>query len=338
MSGNKSPVIKNLPTHHCCDSTVSPYEMEWNTVHREAMPILAGFSKINQRSPAPRQKSVHFAPRAIDDELNEFKIKPSDKRHKNNTTALNVTKDSGRNKIPSSSKSFKAGSSCYDLSSTPIQAVNRRKIQDKPIDRQYRMNLGARNDSAIQTHQFKLVAASTQPQYPPRVPSPPVKREPPPTPRPRRLPTPDFEEDCDDHLYFCDCLGCYEAGRPRRVVERERQAPAYLKMENQYQAATVYIRNARPTESQQRQDLTVVSTEDSHVSNLIQLGYPRNAVITALEACRYDFEKLTFVNTIALFQIRLDGMCNWARACPAKSLKLHPTLSSTSSTAPLRPR
>ncbi|KAF7888269.1 uncharacterized protein EAF02_002810 [Botrytis sinoallii] len=297
MSGNTSPAMKNLPTHHYLDSTVSPYEIEWNTVHREAMPILAEFSIMNQRSPAPRQKSVHFAPRAIDNEFNEFKIKPSDKRHKKNTTAFNVTKDSGRREIPSSSKSFEAGSSCYDLSSTPIQAFNRRRIQDKTIDRQYRMEFGSQNDSAVQNHQFKLIAASTQPQYPPRVPSPPVKREPPPTPRPILLPTPDFEENCDDHLYFCDCLGCYEAGRPRRVVERERQeAPAYLKMENQYQAATAYIRNARPAESQQRQDLNVSSTEDLHVNNLIRLGYPRAAVIIALEACRYDLEKaVTFL-------------------------------------------
>ncbi|TGO11824.1 hypothetical protein BTUL_0101g00250 [Botrytis tulipae] len=304
MSGKTSPSIKNLPTHHYFDSTVSPYEMEWNTIHREAMPILAEFSEMNQRAPAPRQKSVHFVPRAIDDEFNEFKIKPSDKGHKNNITALNVTKDSGRKKIPSTSKSFKAGSSCYDLSSTPIQAFNRRKNQDKPIDRQYRVEFEAQNDSAIQTHQLKLIAASTQPQYPPRVPSPPVKREPPPTPWPIRLPTPDFEENCNDHLYFCDCLGCYEAGRPRRIVERERQeAPAYLKMENHCKItvetkptttdlATAYIRNARPAESQRRQDLAVVSTEGFHVSNLIQLGYPRNAAITALEACRYDFEKV----------------------------------------------
>ncbi|THV54430.1 hypothetical protein BGAL_0027g00230 [Botrytis galanthina] len=290
MSGNTSPDVKNLPTHNYFDSTVSPYKMEWNTVHREAMPILAEFSKMNQRSPAPRQKSVRFAPRAIDDDFNEFKIKSSDTRHKNNTTALSFTKDSGRKKITSSSKSFKAGISCYDHGSTPIQEFNRREIQDKPIDRQYRMKCGAQNDSAIQNHQFKLIAISTQPQYPPRVPSPPVKREPPPTPRPIRLPTPDLEENCDDHLYFCDCLGCYEAGRPRRVIERERQeVPAYLKMENQYQAATAYIHNARPAE---RQDLTVVSREDVHVSNLIRLGYPRNAVITALEAFRYDFEKV----------------------------------------------
>ncbi|TGO39865.1 hypothetical protein BHYA_0046g00190 [Botrytis hyacinthi] len=297
MSGNTSPGIKNLPTHHYFDSTVSSYEMEWNTVHREAIPMLVEFSRMNQRSPAPRQKSVHFAPRAIDDEFNEFKIKPSNTRHKSNATALNITKDSGRKKIPSSSKSFKAGSFCYDLGATPIQAFNRRKFQDKPIDRQYQMESGSQNDSAIQNHQSKLVAASTQPQYHPRVPSPPMKREPPPTPRPMRLPTPDFEENCNNHLYFCDCLGCYEAGRPLRIVERERQeAPAYSKMENQYQAATAYIRNARPAESQQRQDLSVVSTEDFHASNLIQLGYPRNAAITALEACRYDFEKaVTFL-------------------------------------------
>ncbi|KAF7953569.1 uncharacterized protein EAE97_000968 [Botrytis byssoidea] len=271
--------------------------MEWNTIHREAMPILAEFSEMDQRSPAPRQKSVQFAPRATDDEFNEFKINPSDTRHNYNTTALNITKDSGKKKIPSYSKSFKAGSSYYDLGSTPIQAFNRRKFQDKPIDRQYRMEFGAQNDTAIPNHQFKLIAASTQPQYRPRVPSPPVKRGPPPTPRPIRLPTPDFEENCNDHLYFCDCLGCYEAERPRRIVERERQeAPAYLKMENQYQAATAYIRNARPAESQRRQDLAVVSTEGFHVSNLIQLGYPRNATITALEACRYDFEKaVTFL-------------------------------------------
>ncbi|CCD53666.1 hypothetical protein BofuT4_P137110.1 [Botrytis cinerea T4] len=36
--------------------------------------------------------------------------------------------------------------------------------------------------------------------------------------------------------------------------------------------------------------------------------------------------KLTFVNEIALLQIWLDQMCIWARACPAKSLKLQPHL------------
>ncbi|TGO90162.1 hypothetical protein BPOR_0076g00120 [Botrytis porri] len=292
MAGNTSPSIKNLPTHHYFDSTVSPYEIEWNAVHRKAMPISSEFSKMNPRSPAPRQKFVHFAPRAVGDESIEFKTNSNDKRHKNNATAINVTKDSGRKKIPSSSKSFKAGSSCYDLSSTPIQAFNLRKTQDEPIDRQYQVEFGAQIDSAVQNHQFKLIAASTQPRYPPRVPSPPMKRDPPPTPRPTRLPTPDLEEDCDDHLHFCDCLGCYEAGRPRRVVGSERQeASAYSKMENQYQAATAYIRNARPAKSQQRQDLTFVLTEDLRVSNLIRLGYPRNAVTIALEACRYDFEK-----------------------------------------------
>ncbi|KAF7960837.1 hypothetical protein EAE96_000509 [Botrytis aclada] len=293
MPGNTSPGIKNLPTHHYFDSTMSPYKMEWNIAHREAMPILDEFSRMNERSPAPRQKSDHFASRAIDDGFNDLRLKSSDRRHKNNTTAFKVIKNSGRKKISSSSKSFKAGSSCYELSSTPNQACSRRIVQDETTDQQYRMEFGAQNDSAIQNHRFKLSAASTQPQYPPRVPSPPVKREPPPTPRPTRLPTPDFEETCDKHLYFCDCLGCYEAGKPRRVVESERQeAPTYLKMENQYQAATAYIRNARPAESQQRQDFTVVSTEDFHVSNLIRFGYPRNAITTALQACRYDFEKV----------------------------------------------
>ncbi|TEY40049.1 hypothetical protein BOTCAL_0439g00070 [Botryotinia calthae] len=294
MSRSIFPSTKNSPTHHYFDSTVSPYEMEWNALHKEVMPILAEVSKVDQRSPAPRQKSVHFAPRNID-EFNGLKIKSSDKRHKNHTTSLNVTKSSGRKKIPSSSELFKAGSSWYDPSSTQNQAFNRRTIRDKPIDRRYRMEFGARNDNSIQNHQFKLIAASTEPQYPPRVPSPPMKRGPPPAPQPARLPTPDLEANCDDRLHFCNCLGCYEGRKPQRVVGSERQeASTYLKMENQYQAATAYIRYARPTESQQRQDLTVVSTEDFHVSNLIRLGYPQNAVITALEACGYDFEKVNF--------------------------------------------
>ncbi|KAM0149419.1 hypothetical protein ACHAPG_009434 [Botrytis cinerea] len=291
MSRSIPPGTNNSPVHHYFDYTASPYELEWTGLHREAMPILVEVSNIGQRSPAPRQKSVHFAPRDID-EFNDLKIQSSDKRHKNHTTSLDVMKISGRKKIPSSSELFKAASSCYDPSSTQNQAFNRRTIRDQPIDRGYRMELKARNHDSIQNHQFKLIAASTEPQYPPRVPSPPMKRDPPPTPRPARLPTPDFEENCDGRLHFCNCLGCYEGRKPQRVVGSERQeASAYLKMENQYQAATAYIRNARPTESQQRQNFTVVSTKDFHVSNLIRLGYPQNAVITALEACGYDFEK-----------------------------------------------
>lgn len=233
MSRSIPPGTNNSPVHHYFDYTASPYELEWTGLHREAMPILVEVSNIGQRSHAPRQKSVHFASRDID-EFNDLKIQSSDKRHKNHTTSLNVMKSSGRKKIPSSSELFKAASSCYDPSSTQNQAFNRRTIRDQPIDRGYRMELKARNHDSIQNHQFKLIAASTEPQYPPRVPSPPMKRDPPPTPRPARLPTPDFEENCDGRLHFCNCLGCYEGRKPQRVVGSERQeASAYLKMENQ---------------------------------------------------------------------------------------------------------
>ncbi|KAI9648362.1 hypothetical protein NHQ30_002995 [Ciborinia camelliae] len=276
---------------------MTPYKIKMSSLQRGVRPILTNVADLNENSPASTQKFVRFASQVVDNELNESKTNSSEGRQKNIAVAANVTDDLKRKRIPSSSEMYKAGSSRHDLSLTQIQFSHHRTIQEKPMEPCSQWESEAQNVVSFQDRQFNLVAANTPTQYPPRVPSPPVNRDPPLTPRPERLPTPDFEETCDDRPNFCDCLSCYEAERSRRTAESTRGLSAYSKMEGQCeivpqdQAATAYIRDSRPIGRQQRQDLAVGPTEDFEVWNLMRMGYPRSVAITALEACRYDFNK-----------------------------------------------
>ncbi|KAF7863862.1 hypothetical protein EAF04_006827 [Stromatinia cepivora] len=291
MSGNTSPGTSHLPTYYYFNTTIAPFEIKMNSHQRGTNPVLTNVADNGQRSPAPRQKFVHFAPGAVDDENNEFKTKTNDEKQERDAIAFNITNDSKRNRVSSSSELYKADSSRRDLSSTQIQSSNHRTIREKPIERRSRMKSETQNSTSSQSRQFKLVAPNTTTQYPPRVPSPPMNRGPPPTPRPARLPTPDLEDPCDYPLNFCDCLRCYEVEVSRRGVESSREVSAYSKMENQYQAATAYIRDSRPVVREQRPDLVVMPKEDARICNLIGMGYPRKVAITALESYRYNFEK-----------------------------------------------
>lgn len=212
---------------------MAPYETKMSYFQRGVTPILTNAVDKTRNPPTPRQKFVHFASKATDNDLNEFKTKPSDEGPKKYVIGPKVTNDSKRKRIPSSSELYEAGSSRSDLSSVHVQTSQRRMIREKPNDRHIRMESEFQNDTSFQNRQFKLVPATTPTQYLPRVPSPPVSRGPPPTPPPARLPTPDFADICDNPPIFCDCLGCYEAERSRRIVESSREASAYMKMEDQ---------------------------------------------------------------------------------------------------------
>ncbi|KAJ8066248.1 hypothetical protein OCU04_005330 [Sclerotinia nivalis] len=233
MSGNTSPGTSHLPTYYYFNTTMAPSETKMNSLQRGPQSILTNAADNDQRSPAPRQKFVHFAPRAIDNENNEFKTKTNDEKQKRDAIAFSISNDSKRNRISSSSELNKVGSSRSDLSSTQIQSSHHRTIREKPIERRSGMKFATQNSTSSQGRQFKLVAPNTTTQYLPRVPSPPMNRGPPPTPRPARLPTPDLENPCDCPLNFCDCLRCYEAEMLRRGVESRREVSAYSKMENQ---------------------------------------------------------------------------------------------------------
>ncbi|RAL68192.1 hypothetical protein DID88_008899 [Monilinia fructigena] len=249
----------------------------------QAKTVLGSDADVNQRPPAPRQKFVHFALKNIDNELNEFKTTRFDERHKNNAAALNLTNNSESEGVPSSSELY--------LRLNQAQLFHCHTIPRKPMERPTRIDYQARNNNSTLSNYLELVGANTPIQYPPRVSSPPINRDPPPPPRLERLPTPDFEDTCDDRPKFCECLGCYEVERSIHIVESRREALAYSKMEDQYQAATAYIKNARPVSRQQRQESAIVSTEDSRVYNLMHIGYPRSIAAVSSEDCSYDFKK-----------------------------------------------
>ncbi|CAD6442015.1 ffb52e22-a047-4a91-bfce-a7eea9186a06 [Sclerotinia trifoliorum] len=291
MSGNASPGTSHSPTYYYFNTTMAPFETKMNSLQRGPKSILTNATDNDRRSPVPGQKFVHFAPRAIDNENNEFKTKTNNEKQKKDATAFNITSNSKRNRFLSSSELNKAGSSRTALGSTQIKSPHR-AIREKPSERRSRMKVEIENSTSSQGRQFKLLAPNTAAQYIPRVPSPPMNRGPPATPRPARLPTPDLENPRDYPLNFCDCLRCYEAGMLGRDVESRREVLASSKMENQYQAATAYIRDRRPVVREQGLGLIVVPREDSHTCNLMGLGYPRNVAINALEAYGYNFEEV----------------------------------------------
>ncbi|ESZ98148.1 hypothetical protein SBOR_1451 [Sclerotinia borealis F-4128] len=291
MSGNTSPGASHLPMYHYFNTIMTPYEIDMDSFQWEVKPVLANATDIIQRSPAPRQKFVRFAPKAVDIKYNEFKTKSNNGRQRNNAAALTVANDSKMMRIPSPSELSRAGSPRQDPSSTQIQSSHRRTIRENPTERSSRMEFEAQNYTSSQNGQFKLVVANTPTQFPPRVPSPPASRDPPPTPRPARLSTPDFTDDYDDCPRFCDCCGNYEAERSGRTLDSRKEGSACSKMEYQYQAASAYIGDRRLVAEKRKQDLAVVPTEDTQVWNLMRMGYPRSVAITTLEAYRHDFEK-----------------------------------------------
>lgn len=232
MSGNTSPSTSHSPSYCYFNTTMASFETKMKSLQRGPKSILTNAADNDRRSPVPRQKFVHFASRAIDNENNEFEKKTNDEKQKRHATAFNIMNNSKRNRITSSSELNKASSSRSTLGSTQIKSPHR-TIREKPSERRSGMKLEIQNSTSSQGRQFKRPAPSTTAQYIPRVPSPPMNRVPPPTPRPTRLPTPDLEDPCGYPLNFCDCLGCYEAGMLERGVESRREVLAYSKMENQ---------------------------------------------------------------------------------------------------------
>ncbi|QSZ37646.1 hypothetical protein DSL72_008745 [Monilinia vaccinii-corymbosi] len=242
---------------------MSPDEIDMNSHQRGAKAVLGNDAKIIQSSSAPRQKFVHFAPETIDNEFNVFNITSRDERHTNNIAALDYTNHSERERISSSSELY--------LSLNQTSSSHHRLVQKKDTKRRIRMDSQAQNDNPSPDHYFRLVAAYTPTQCPPRVPSPPVDRDPPSPPCLERLPTPDFEDVFAHCPKFCDCLGCYEVERSARIIESRGEASGYSKMNDQYQAATAYIRDRRTVSRQQMQDPAVEPMEGSRVYHLMRM-------------------------------------------------------------------
>lgn len=214
-----------VPTHYYPNTTIPPYRIEVDSHPLQAKTVLGSDAYINQRPPAPRQKFVHFALKNMDTELNEYDTKQIDERHKNNAAALNFTNHSRNERTPLSSELY--------LRLAQARLSHFHTVPRKPMERPIRMDFQARNDNSAPDNHLGLVAANTPIQYPPRVPTPPINRDPPPPPRLERLPTPDFEDTCDDRPEFCECLGCYEVERSMNIVESRGEALAYSKMEDQ---------------------------------------------------------------------------------------------------------
>lgn len=288
---------------------MAPYEIKINSRQREIKPCLKNTTDIIQEVPAHRPKSVRFAPKVVDNEFNEFKTGPGDRGQENNIAVFNAAKDSKRERISSSSSEFYwIGSSCHDQGSTRVQSITHRTIKKKPVERWNKMEFETPNDTASQDRNFKLVASSTRFRYSPRVPSPPIDRNPPSTPRPARLPTPDFEDFGDHYPQFCDCLMCYEAEMSRHSVESRRgDASAHSKMEDQCklifwgkfseltridQAATAYIRSGRPMERQENHYPAAVPVKESQGRDLINIERPRSVSVSASNPFMYDLEKV----------------------------------------------